>query len=37
MQGFDGGDLLERDHFVNIGVDGKITLTFILNIWGGET
>jgi hypothetical protein len=31
------GNLMERDHFVNIGVDGKIILTFILNIWGGET
>jgi hypothetical protein len=25
------GDLMERDHFVNIGVDGKIILKFILN------
>jgi hypothetical protein len=31
------GDLTERDHFINISVDGNIILKFISNIWGGET
>jgi hypothetical protein len=30
------GDLRERDHMENLGVDGRVILKFILQDWSGE-
>jgi hypothetical protein len=34
--GFWWGDLMERDHFGNLGVDGKIILKWICKTWDGR-
>ena len=34
--GFVWGDLRERDHMENLGVDGRVILKCILKDWGGE-
>jgi hypothetical protein len=36
IQGFGGGDLMERDHFEDIGIDGRIILRWIFKKWDGE-
>jgi hypothetical protein len=37
VQGFDGGDVRERDHWEGPGVDGKIILSCIFRKWDGGT
>ena len=34
--GFWWGDLTERDHLENLGVDGRMILKFIFKKWDGE-
>jgi len=35
-RGFSWVDLMERNHFEDLGVDGKIILKWILKKWHGE-
>jgi hypothetical protein len=34
--GFWWGDLMERFHLKDLGVDGKIILKWVFNKWGGD-
>ena len=35
LSGFLWGNLMERDHFQNLGIDGRIILKGIFNKWDG--
>jgi hypothetical protein len=37
IQGFDGGNLRERDHLEDPGIDGRIILRCILRKWSAGT
>ena len=37
IQDFGGGDLMERDHLEDLGVDGRIILQWIFKTWDGAS